>query len=159
MNGLNHFEFHISASQGPLFDWKPMMKGWGEVWVEVGGREYLRCTRAIHVSSRRMSSLGCTAWKCVNWTAGFPCGGKRPCSHAASFPLQGPQYEQHQSAAPEPSAQSPLPRGVVSIPGVVMHAVNAGYILRFVSQAYCGNQIKQGKEAVSTNSFGTWGNT
>lgn len=63
---------------------------WGPMMLRGCGRKgiYLRCKRAIHLSSRRMSSFGCLAWKCVNWTAGFPCGGKRGSSHAASFSLR-----------------------------------------------------------------------
>ena len=120
---------------------------------------YLMCKRAIHLSSNRTSSFGCIACKCVNWTAGLPCGGRRRSSHTASLPLQRPEYEQHQSASPESSARSPLPGGSVSISGVVPHPVNAGHVLVFVSRPYCGNQIKQGRKAVSTNDLGTWGNT
>lgn len=149
------FWIHIRSSWALWHDREPMMDG------EWGGRKriYLRCKIAIHVSSKRMSSFGSLAWKCVKWTAGFPCGGIRRSSHAVCFPLQRPQYEQHQWAAPKSSAHSPLPRGAVSINAVVMRPVNTGHILVFVSHTYCGNQIKQGREAVSTNDVGTWGST
>ena len=65
------------------------------------------------------------------------------------FP-QGPQYEQHQSAAPESSPQPALPGGAVSISRVVARPVSAGHVLTFVSHIYSGNQIKQSKKAVST---------
>lgn len=102
-----------------------------------------------------MSSLYCIAWKCVNGTAGLLVVGICPSSHILCLPLQRPQYEQHQSAAPECPAQPPLPRRVVSITVVLMCLVNTGYLLVLVSHACCGNQIKQGREAVSTNHFGT----
>lgn len=147
------FWIHISSSSRVSNLIESPWLGGGKIGI------CLRCTIAIHLSSKRMSSFGSTAWRCVNWTAGFPCGGRRRSSHAVCFPLQRPQHEQHQSAAPGSSAQPPLPRGAVSITVATVRPVNAGHILVFVSQTYCGNQIKQGRKAVSTNNFGTWGST
>ena len=132
---------------------------WGPMMLRGCGRKgiYLRCKRTVHSSNRRMSSFGCLAWKCVNsWISVW--WQTRLLTCCLFFP-QGPQYEQHQSAAPEASPQSALPGGAVSITRVVVRPVSAGHVLTFVSHIYSGNQIKQSKKAVSTNGFGPWGNT
>lgn len=74
----------------------------------------------------------------------------------SSPPLQGPQYEQHQSAAPKSPPQPPLPRRAVSTAAVWLHPVTAEHIPAFVSHTCCGNQMKRVGEAVSTNKCGTW---
>lgn len=77
----------------------------------------LRWKMTIHLPNGGMSSFYCLAFKCVNRTAGSPCSGEPCSSHAVCLPLQGPQYEQHQSAAPESPPQPPLSRRAVSTAG------------------------------------------
>lgn len=151
-NGLSHVEFCWSSLQASLIG-EPMRLG-----SEQRG-EHLRCETMIHLSSRGLGSFGCIAWKCAEWTAGFPCGGIHYSSHSVRFPLQRPQYEQHQSAAPGAPSQPSLPRGAVSITEVMLRPVRSGHIPMFVFHTCCGNLIKQDRKAVSTNNLGTWGNT
>lgn len=160
MSGLNHFEFTWAPPRLSNLIERPRWFGAGKVM----GRNILQMQNSNSFVKQK-NEFGCIAWNCVKRAAGFPCGGAHHSSHAVCFPLQRPQYEQHQSTTLESPAQPPLPRGVVSIAVVVMRPVNIVRILPFPFH-YCvclphlwePDKTRQ-KKPVSTNNFGTWGNT